>query len=124
MICVKRGVIQHYATPHFVPKEVLMNVDNAITQLEFEWETNGFLGKLRSGIFEKEGCERVEKILESIDLGKQKSIDRRLVALTWYMPMFITWQIERVQEQGGPVRELKKALNQIHGTLEKFLDIP
>jgi hypothetical protein len=101
-----------------------MNVDNAITQLEVEWETNGFLGKLRTGIFEKEGCERVEKILESIDLERKTSIDRRLVALTWYMPMFMTWQIERVQEQGGQVRELKKALNQIHGALEKILDIP
>jgi hypothetical protein len=102
-----------------------MNPDIVVKQLEGEWENpKGFLGKLRIGIFEKAESERLEKILKSINLGEQKYIDRRLVALTWYIPMFMTWQIERVHEQSGNVRELEIAINKIQGLLEDILDVP
>jgi hypothetical protein len=46
------------------------------------------------------------------------------VALTWYIPIFLTWQKERFIEEGKEVVELDHAINRIVGLLENILDIP
>lgn len=46
------------------------------------------------------------------------------MALTWYIPIFLTWQKERFIEEGKEVVELDHAINRIVGLLENILDIP
>ena len=102
-----------------------MEMQSVIAQLEQEWEQpGGFLGNLRMGIFDPAGFERLAKILESVEIGDTGTIDRRFVSLTWYIPIFMGWQRERLQEKGGDVRELEIATNRILGELERILGVP
>lgn len=89
-----------------------------------EWDLElGSLGKLRSGTFDGEGFQRLHSLLESIEV-KGSSIDRRLVSLIWYIPLFMSWQIERVREKRGNVEELEDTIERILGVLHKVLGVP
>ncbi len=46
------------------------------------------------------------------------------MALTWYIPIFLTWEKERFIEEGKEVVELDHAINRIVGLLENILGIP
>ena len=53
-----------------------------IAALEAEYDQDeGFLGLLRTGHFDSLARDRFLRLLESIDLGANVSIDRRVVAL-------------------------------------------
>lgn len=96
-----------------------------IQRLEAEWDlSSGFLGRLREGHFDPVGFQRFEQLLGSIRLDQDKPLDRRFVSLTWYIPMFMSWQRERVQALGGNVKELEVATNKIQNRLEDLLGVP
>ncbi len=102
-----------------------MDADTMIEALEREWEfDSGFFGRLRRGEFDKAGFSRLIDILGHIDLQDSTSVDRRVVSLLWYMPLFMGWQAERVQESGVSVEDFDKAINQVHNLLEGILGIP
>lgn len=102
-----------------------MNTQFVVAELEKEWkQPEGFFGRLRTGVFELTGFEKVVKILESVQLEDTATLDRRFVSLTWYIPTFMDWQRERLQERGGSVQELEIAINKIQGLLERVLGIP
>lgn len=93
--------------------------------LEAEWDlSEGFLGRLREGHYDPEGFRRFEQLLRSIQLDEEKPLDRRFVALTWYVPTFMSWQRERVEEVSGSIRELDAAITKIHNLLEQLLGVP
>jgi hypothetical protein len=99
--------------------------ETIIKMLEGEWDLeNGFLGKLRQGEFDASGFERLIGILKSVDLPNDTSLEKRFVALTWYIPIFLTWEKERFIEEGKEVVELDHAINRIVGLLENILGIP
>lgn len=99
--------------------------DHIIADIEIEWEKpSGFLGGLRLGIYTQDGFERLLSLLNSINLEGQSQIDRRLVSLIWYIPIFMSWQRERVNEQGGNVSDFDTAINLIQECLERILGIP
>jgi hypothetical protein len=101
------------------------DVQTTIACLEAEWErSSGFLGLLRTGVFDPEGFGRLVQILESVDTGECTTLDRRFVSLTWYIPMFMSWQQERVRECGGSIEKLNAATNEILGLIESILGIP
>lgn len=104
-----------------------MDMHSAIQQLEKEWELNtGFFGRLRYGSFDPAGLERVIRILEAItdETKDAKLLDRRLVELLWFVPRFMSWQRERVQEQGGDVQELDNATDALEALLQRILGVP
>jgi len=85
-----------------------------IQRLEAEWdEPEGCLWKLRQGIYDPAGIERLERQLKSIDLGDAPLIDRRLVSLVWFIPTFMVWQRPRVEEAGGDEGALEEAADRI-----------
>lgn len=99
--------------------------DSLIQALESEYDLEeGFLGKLRSGVFDPAGLERVKSLLTSIHLDDAGDINRRLVALLWFMPTLMTWQIERVGERGGNVQELIRGIDQVQEILSSLLGLP
>jgi hypothetical protein len=79
---------------------------------------------LRRGEFDEAGFSRLIGTLEHIDLQDSTSVDRRVVSLLWYIPIFMGWQIERVQESGVSVEDFDKAINQVQNLLEGILGIP
>ena len=102
-----------------------MDMQAVIQKLENEWEKpTGFLGGLREGVFDPEGLNRLVDILQSVDLEGIAQLDRRFVALTWYIPLFMIWQRDRVREQGGSVQDLDKAINGLLTLLHGVLGVP
>jgi hypothetical protein len=95
-----------------------MEETSLIELLEAEWSyPDGFLAKLRSGDFSAEGFRRFRQLLDSIQRSGTPEIDRRLVELLWFIPMFMMWQRERVGECGGDPREVETAANEVTGIL-------
>lgn len=98
-----------------------------IEDLEKEWDRDeGFFGQLRSGIFDPGGVDRVLELLHATSSTVDESdvINRRIVSLTWFIPRFMSWQQERVAEQGGNVADLNAAINAIESVLYKILGVP
>lgn len=101
-----------------------MKTDKIINDLENEWDIpNGFLGSLRSGIFQVERAESFIKLIKSIEINRE-TINRRLVSLIWFIPLFMSWQEDRVLEKGGNVKQLRKVMNEITSILQEKLGVP
>ncbi len=67
-----------------------------ISALEAEYgQEEGVFGLLRGGHFDTLARDRFLRLLESIDLGQAELIDRRVVALLWYVPLLLQWQSRR-----------------------------
>jgi hypothetical protein len=102
-----------------------MDVASLISRLEREWDYSlGFFGRLRHGDFDPSGISRLVEICELITPDGGESINRRLVSLLWYMPIFMVWQRDRVREAGGDVTEFERATNRIQSMVEKVLGAP
>jgi hypothetical protein len=96
-----------------------------VAALEKEWnQPDGFFGKLRIGVFDQAGLNRVEALLKGVDLPDSTEIDRRLVSLTWYIPLFISWQAQRIRENGGNVTALLSATTKLQNLIEHVLGVP
>lgn len=94
-----------------------------ISDLEAEYDQEeGFLGLLRSGHFDSLARDRFLRLLQSIDLGTSGSIDRHVVALLWYVPLFMQWQ-ER-QLDADERKALQAATNRVTSELERILGVP
>jgi hypothetical protein len=96
-----------------------------IRSLETEWsKREGFLGKAREGNFDKRQTDAFVTTLESIELSEESTIDRRLVALLWYVPGFLRWQKERVADKGGDIVAFEQLINRVQGVVEDILGVP
>ena len=97
-----------------------------IDLLEKEWELDtGFLGRLRQGFFDEEGCRRCQATLERVVLEARaaENLPRRLVSLVWYIPLFMTWQRARVRETVNP-NEYERVTNSFEAKVEEILGVP
>lgn len=102
-----------------------MHLESWIHMLEQEWDLEqGSLGTLRRGAFDPEGMERLIRVLELIEPLQEKSVDRRLVSLLWYISPFLYWHKERFFKQGQDTNELDKTINKIDRLLERILGTP
>ena len=98
---------------------------DAISTIEAEWAfEGGFFWDLREGIFKQEEFERLTKKLSSISIPDDDRVPRRLVALLWYMPMFMQWQTDRVRENGGDVAAYENATTIVSNEIERLLGVP
>jgi hypothetical protein len=102
-----------------------MDPDLVIPALEREWaQPDGFFGRLRMGVFDSDGFERVVRLIKSIHIDDRLVIDRRLVSLTWYMPLFMLWQRESLNARGMSAQELDRACNHVEDLVENLLGLP
>jgi hypothetical protein len=102
-----------------------MDESKAIEALTAEWERPaGFLGRLREGVFDEAGYRRLQGILNSVEIADERLVQRRLVSLLWYIPTFMAWQRERVQESNGDVTRLDAAVTEVQNLLESVLGVP
>jgi hypothetical protein len=103
----------------------MVTQQSIIQDIEKEWDLDvGFLGGVRQGNFRSDRLERLIGILQSVECTSSISLDKRFVSLTWYIPIFLTWQKERYIEQGMDISELNQAINRIEELLEKILGVP
>ena len=85
---------------------------------------SGLYWESREGIVDAAGLERLICLLDEIDLGDATEVDRRLVSLLWFMPLFMEWQHQRVEDRGGDRLVLERATNRVHDSIERILGIP
>jgi hypothetical protein len=105
--------------------EVTALSDELIAALEHEWDLcEGFLGKLREGTFDPAGLDRLMRLLDGIDFTDAPEVNRKLVSLLWFMPLFMEWQRERVHEHGADPQTLMHAINRVQGSIERILGLP
>jgi hypothetical protein len=102
-----------------------MNKNEIILELEKEWAVpNGLFYQLRyNGDFDVQKYERFVELLHSIKIEGEE-INRKLVSLLWYLPLFMTWQKERVIENGGNIKKLESAIDEVISILEEKLGVP
>jgi hypothetical protein len=96
-----------------------------IAGLESEWsEPNGFLCRVRQGSFVSSHAESLLKILEEMGTPGDRAIERRLISLVWYLPIFLTWQSERILEWGGDPAAYERLVNRVQDLVERILGVP
>lgn len=101
-----------------------MDIETIVLRLDQEWDFEGFLGGLREGRFPPSEGERFLGFLRSIRIEEDAMLPKRFLSLVWYIPSFLDWQLERVEEQGGDVTAYKVLVTKIVNVLEEVLGIP
>jgi hypothetical protein len=102
-----------------------MNQSETIARLELEWEgSTGFFARLRDGDFDRKRALGILRVISELSLGDDAALQKRLVSLLWYLPLFLTWQEERVAEQSGDVQGYRLFVNQVTALLEEKLGVP
>jgi hypothetical protein len=102
-----------------------MNMLQIVSKIEQEWDrSSGFLGLLRTGVFDRYAFERLVQVLQSVELEDQTMINRRFVALVWCIPVFILGQREYVEEKGGMGTDVDEAYLKVLHLLDDILGRP
>ena len=99
-----------------------MTIQQAIKELEFEWMSDdGFFNKLKAATLDREGYERVKRMMWSIEIpGEEtKEIDRYFVHLVHQIPPFMTHQGQRMIKYYGDdgVSKIVAVVNQLANRL-------
>lgn len=77
---------------------------------------------LRRGHFDTRACDRYIRLLETVDLGEESVVDRRIVSVLWYMPLLIEWQRDRLDQDEH--NALAPVLDKVTSELERILGVP
>lgn len=100
--------------------QIIKHLDNA-------WEMeDGFFYEIRSRKFDLEKGNSLYNCLQKFELEESKTIDRKLVKLLWYIPMYLDYQKDTLK----PVLSDEKYLNYIEltnciqGEIERLLGYP
>lgn len=94
-------------------------------KLEEQWDVpDGFFYRLRHGDYHPPGVDVVEELLMSLDVDDKMQLPRRFVSLTWWIPTFMEWQIDRVREKGGDSEAMKRDITRLFNVLNKVLGVP
>lgn len=102
----------------------MTELEQLIDKIDQEYDrTTGFLGLLRQGTFDSQSSERLLDLLSSLELGNGP-VDRRLVQLLWYMPIFLQWQIERFDASGRDAAPVRTVMNKVVSRLEVVIGVP
>ena len=101
-----------------------MDFNGIVEQLDSEWDTDGFFDRVRNGDYDAKQAQKVLNMLRAIDIGEDELLPKRLVTLLWYLPSFLGWQAERVQERGGDRAAFEKFATDVCNTLEEVLGTP
>ena len=100
-----------------------ISVDDVVAAIDECWSESGFLYRVRAGAFDEKSGEEFLEMLRSMDLERETSVPVRLVKQLWFLPLFLEWQKERVEELGsGPA--FKRFRNQLFSVLEDVVGFP
>lgn len=100
-----------------------MRLNDSIEELETMWaDEDGFLFQLRMGHFEHTKAQQFIARIGEIEPGDAEAVPRRAVSLLWYLPLFMTWQSERVDAKYRA--ELEQVITTVTNHLEGLLGVP
>lgn len=102
-----------------------MELEDFIGRIESEWESeNGFFWQIRQGQYHRVDFDRALSKIVAVPSPTENSIPLRLVSVLWYAPLFMQWQLDRVRESGGDVKEYTLAANKLSAEVERILGVP
>lgn len=101
-----------------------MNINEATTYLDKEWDRSGFLGEIRQGIFDIDTAQVFLNTLGNINIEGLEELPKAFVSLLWYLPSFLSWQEERIIENGGDISSYNLFATQVQNTIELILGVP
>jgi hypothetical protein len=85
-------------------------------------DEQGFLFELRMGLFEPTKAQYFLSLIHAIESDGTEAVARRAVSLLWYLPLFLSWQIERVDLKDRA--ELENVITLVTNHLETILGVP
>jgi hypothetical protein len=101
-----------------------MTAGDLLDRIANEYDLDhGFIGKVRSGQFDKQALERLLRLLRECPSASQEPMDARMVRLLWWMPWIVEWQVQRLTAEGRPADQLRAAQTAIFGELERILGV-
>jgi hypothetical protein len=96
-----------------------------IREMETHWDLpDGFFYRLRQGDYDPHGAKKVEQTLKSFVVNDETLLPRRLVSLTWWIPLFMEWQRDRVKDAGGDNAALDGDIMRLRSMLDSVLGVP
>jgi hypothetical protein len=99
--------------------------ENAIAELESFWEPDkGVFWQLRQGNFVESELRRFLAWIGRLQVEEEVALPRRLVAMLWYLPLFMQWQTDRVRTAGGDLAAYSRAITEVTNELERILGVP
>lgn len=51
-------------------------------------------------------------------------VPKRFLSLIWYLPIFLTWQVDRVRDVSLNGEKYEKFITELQNTLEQSLGVP
>jgi hypothetical protein len=95
-----------------------------VEQLDEEWAADGFLGKLREGVWSAGDAARFLTFLRSIEIPDGALVPKRALSQFWFLPSFLSWQRDRVAERAGNAEAFDRFVTEVHNVLEDVLGVP
>lgn len=100
-----------------------MRLGDSIEELEKAWsDEQGFLFELRMGLFSSDKAKDFLSMIQLIEAEDVELVSRRAVSLLWYLPLFLGWQVERVDPKDHA--ELEKLITSVENHLSIVLGVP
>ena len=96
-----------------------------IKVLEAAWaEPEGFLYKVRQGNYDPKEGQKFLASLSKIRLSEDEPVERRIVSLLWYIPLFLEWQKQRVAKTRDHLPDYEQLCAQATNIIEGTLGVP
>ena len=82
--------------------------------------------RLRAGVFSRREADDFLARLRTarLPLIEGGVVPARLVSVAWFIPLFLTWQSERVAEASGAVDEYARFLDEVFDVLTDVMGVP
>lgn len=105
--------------------KVLMDIEIVIERIRKEWDIeDGFLGAVRYRNYYPDRLERLINVLKETTIQDEIYVERELVRLLWFIPLFLEWQKPSFQEAGQDSIILNSAINRVLEELYRILGVP
>lgn len=103
-----------------------MNIDKLVESLGAEWDIEeGSLYLIRNGKFDSAIADHLLAVLDDVTLDDPECLPRRVVSLLWFIPVFLYWNAERVEDVSGISHsEYESFIIKVSERLMKLLGVP
>ena len=102
-----------------------MGLETFIASIESEWEPGeGFFWKIRQGEYRRPEYERAFAKVAAVPGLSTPPVPPRLVSLLWYIPLFMHWQVARINDNGGDLSHYSVAITAMTAEVERILGVP
>ncbi|MBL7722739.1 MAG: hypothetical protein JNK27_01250 [Chitinophagaceae bacterium] len=98
-------------------------MDKLKSALEKAWE-DGFFYNLRYGFINRYEFEELKSYFDNVSEEEIDFRDKRLLSLLWFIPLFISWQEERLRNNKTSEEAIKEVSNYFYNQCERILGLP